>query len=146
MRFLGGSSSSEHRHPGYGTLTESLESSPDRRGSWRCARGSPGLTWPAVERIETCNSIWLLDPALMQFCRMPKGADPAYAVSARWQTYVRLEEDAETGAFRVALDDSRTRWLSSRRHVEPCGRCQQEWTRPVVMPPPPCAVVGDLLQ
>jgi hypothetical protein len=99
---------------------------------------------PAVERIETCNSIWLLDPALMQFCRVPKDVDPADAVAGRWQPYFRWEED-ETGAFRVALDGNRTRWLSSRRHVDPCPRCRQEATREVVMPPPPCSVVGDVL-
>ncbi|MBW3610901.1 MAG: hypothetical protein KY438_05160 [Actinobacteria bacterium] len=99
-----------------------------------------------MERVETCNSIWLLDPALMQFCRMPKGADPTYAVSARWQPYFRWEEEPDTGAFRVALDDARTRWLSSRRHVDPCPRCDHEATRLVIMPPPPCAVVGDLLE
>ncbi len=99
-----------------------------------------------MEQIETCNSIWLLDPALMQFCRMPKGADPAYAVSARWQPYFRFEEETGTEVFRVALDEARTRWLSSRRHVDPCARCGEECTRQVVMPPPPCAVVGDLLQ
>ena len=99
-----------------------------------------------MERLETCNSIWLLDPALMQFCRIPKDVDPSDAVSASWQRYFVWHDEPATGAFRVALDEARTRWLSSSRHLRPCPRCEVEATREVVMPPAPCAVVGDVLQ
>jgi hypothetical protein len=99
-----------------------------------------------MERVETCNSIWLLNTALMQFCRMPKGVDLSDAVSAPWQRYYSWQDDRETGAFRVALDEARTRWLSSSRHLQPCPRCQGESTTEVLMPPPSCTVAGDLLQ
>ena len=105
-----------------------------------------GLAWASVERIETCNSFWMLDPALMQFCRMPKGVDVSDAVSASWQRYYVWHDDPDTGAFRIALDEAHTRWLSSSRHLHPCPRCEQEPTCEVVMPPPPCAVAGDLLK
>ncbi len=89
-----------------------------------------------MERIESCNSLWLLDSAVMQFCRLPRGSDPANAVSAPWQRYYAFEDESTTGAFRVALDGRRTRWLASWRHVEPCARCTDDRTREVVMPPP----------
>lgn len=99
-----------------------------------------------MERIETCNSIWVLDPVLMQFCRMPKDVDPSGAVSAPWQRYFHWHDEPDSGAFRIALDEARTRWLSSSRHFHPCPRCEIEATREVVMPPPPCTVVEDILQ
>jgi hypothetical protein len=99
-----------------------------------------------MERVETCNSVWLLDSALMRFCRMPKGVDLSDAVSAPWQRYYSWHDDRETGAFRVALDQARTRWLSSSRHLHPCPRCEGEPTTEVVMPAPPCTLVGDVLQ
>jgi hypothetical protein len=95
-----------------------------------------------VEHIESCNSLWLLDSTIMQFCRLPRGTDPAYAVSAPWQRYYAWEDDPGTGAFRVALDARRTRWLASWRHIEPCARCSEERTREVVMPPPGTVVAG----
>ncbi|HWH33924.1 MAG TPA: hypothetical protein VNT56_01225 [Acidimicrobiales bacterium] len=88
-----------------------------------------------MERIETCNSVWLVDRALMQFCRMPKDVDPSGAVSGHWQAYYLWHDDPDSGAFRVALDEAHTRWLSSTRHVDPCSRCGEEATREVVMAP-----------
>ncbi len=88
-----------------------------------------------MERMETCNSVWLFDPALMQFCRVPKGSDLGNAVSAPWQRFYARFEDPDSGSFQVALDEDRTRWLSSWRHVDPCPRCGQETTQEVVMPP-----------
>jgi hypothetical protein len=96
-----------------------------------------------MERIDTCNTVWLLDPALMQFCRMPKGSDLSNAVSAPWQAYFAWDEEPETGAFRVALDEARTRWLTSWRHVDPCPRCSGEPTKEVIMPPPPQVSAGN---
>ena len=97
-----------------------------------------------MERLESCNSTWLIDEGLMKFCRVPRGCDPANAVSASWQPYFAFESDLETGAFRVALDESRTHWLSSYRHRAPCSRCG-ETTREVVMASPPTVVVSDIL-
>lgn len=85
----------------------------------------------------TCNSIWLLDTTLMQFCRMPKDVDPAGAVAGHWQAFHSWYDDPDTGAFRVALDETRTRWLSSTRHQEPCPRCGEAATSQVVLAPPP---------
>ncbi len=99
-----------------------------------------------MDRVETCNSVWLLDPALMQFCRMPKGIDLSGAVSAPWLRYYFWHDDPETGSFRVALDEARTRWLSSSRHLRPCPRCEGERTTELVMPPPPATMASDLLQ
>lgn len=98
-----------------------------------------------MERLESCNSVWLLDEVLMQFCRIPRGCDPANAVSAPWQRYYAFSDDSETGAFRVALDETRTHWLSSSRHRDPCPRCPGEVTAEVVMAPPPRAGAGDRL-
>ena len=98
-----------------------------------------------MERLESCNSLWLLDDGLMQFCRLPRGSDPLGAVSAPWQPYYAFNDDPETGAFRVALDETRTRWLSSCRHRDPCPRCSSQTTGEVVMAPPPSAGVGDRL-
>ncbi len=95
-----------------------------------------------MERLESCNSIWLLDEVLMQFCRIPRGCDPANAVSAPWQRYYAFSDDPDSGAFRVALDETRTRWLSSCRHRDPCPRCGHEVTGEVVMAPPPTAAAG----
>ncbi len=98
-----------------------------------------------MERLESCNSIWLLDEALMQFCRIPRGSDPANAVSATWRRYYAFSEDPATGAFRVALDETRTRWLSSSRHRDPCRGCTGEATGEVVIAPPPTVAAGDQL-
>lgn len=97
-----------------------------------------------MERIETCNSLWLLDPALMQFCRVPRHSDPAYAVSAPWKPYFALEDEPDTGAFRVALNETRSRWLTSWRHADPCPRCSGEPTKEVVLPPPPRVSAGPV--
>ncbi len=99
-----------------------------------------------MDRVETCNSVWLLDPALMQFCRMPKDVDLSDAVSAPWQRYYSWHDDVETGAFRVALDEDRTRWLSSSRHQHPCPRCEGEPTTELLMAPPPTTLATDLPQ
>ncbi len=96
----------------------------------------------AMERLESCNSVWLLDEALMQFCRIPRGSDPANAVSATWRRYYAFSDDPDTGAFRVALDQTRTRWLSSCRHRDPCPRCAGEVTAEVVIPPPAAVTAG----
>ena len=109
----------------------------------RCGGAGVAPTVWGMERIETCNSLWLLDPALMQFCRVPKGSDPANAVSAHWQAYFALEHEPDTGAFRVALDEARTRWLTSWRHTDLCPRCAEEPTREVVLAPTLSVPAGD---
>ncbi len=98
-----------------------------------------------MERLESCNSTWLIDEALMRFCRIPRGCDPANAISASWQRYFSFSDDPETGAFRVALDETRTHWLSSCRHRDPCARCGGAITREVVLAPPPTGAAGGSL-
>lgn len=95
-----------------------------------------------MDRIESCNSLWLVDSTIMQFCRLPRGTDPANAVSAPWQRYYAFEDEPDTGAFRVALDARRTRWLASWRHDASCARCGGERTREVVMPSPGAVAAG----
>lgn len=97
-----------------------------------------------AESIETCGSVWLIDHTLMRFCRIRNDADPA---TANWQPYFAWHEDPESGVFRVALDENRSRWLTSCRHFDPCPRCAgQSMAAEVVLPAPPRAGVADPFQ
>ncbi len=100
----------------------------------------------AMERIESCNSLWLFEPDRREFCRLPRGADPSAAVGAVWRQYFSLYEEPASGAFHVALDPDRTRWLASWRHVDPCPHCGDHPTSEMVLPGPvdqPTDVAAD---
>lgn len=88
-----------------------------------------------IERIASCNSLWLFDTDRMAFCRLARGSDPASSVAASWRSYYALDADADTGGFHVALDEGRTRWLASWRHVDPCPHCADRPTSEVVIGP-----------
>jgi hypothetical protein len=77
-----------------------------------------------MERIDSCHSVWLFDTERMRFRRVPKEASiDSPALESDWVPYYGLEISAESGAFAVALNESRTRLLRSWRHTNPCEHC-----------------------
>lgn len=74
--------------------------------------------------LESCHSIWFLDPARMRFRRVPRGSTLDIS-SGEWTPYHRLEVDT-SGWFVVTLNGDSTRMLRSWLHVEPCPHCQSE--------------------
>lgn len=80
-----------------------------------------------MERIDSCHSIWLFDAERMRFRRVPRGTSiDSPALASDWEPYFGLEVSAESGAFAVALNESRTRLLRSWRHTSPCEHCSME--------------------
>jgi hypothetical protein len=77
-----------------------------------------------MERIDSCHIIWLFDTERMRFRRVPKEISvDTPALERDWESYYDLEVSPESGAFAVALNSSRTRWLRSWRHTDPCRHC-----------------------
>jgi hypothetical protein len=77
-----------------------------------------------MERIDSCHSVWLFDTERMRFRRVPKETNvDAPALESDWEPYYGLEIAPESGAFAVALNESRTRLLRSWRHTDPCEHC-----------------------
>lgn len=77
-----------------------------------------------MERVESCHSIWLFDTERRRFRRLPKGSPfQELSLESDWEPYYGLEISVESGAFAVALNASRTRFLRSWRHTERCEHC-----------------------
>ncbi|HLF41384.1 MAG TPA: hypothetical protein VI854_07920 [Acidimicrobiia bacterium] len=77
-----------------------------------------------MERIDSCHSIWLFDTERMRFRRVPMDTSMSSpALESDWEPYFGLEISPESGAFAVALNQSRTRLLRSWRHTSPCEHC-----------------------
>ncbi len=77
-----------------------------------------------MERIDSCHSIWLFDTERRRFRRVPRGISiDSPALASDWEPYFGLEISAESGAFAVELNESRTRLLRSWRHTSPCEHC-----------------------
>jgi hypothetical protein len=77
-----------------------------------------------MERIDSCHSVWLFDTERMRFRRVPKGTRlDSPALESDWQPYFELEIDPDSGAFAVALNETRTRLLRSWRHTDLCEHC-----------------------
>ena len=74
--------------------------------------------------LRSCHSLWIFDVEHRRFRRLP-GAVTADIVagSGDWQTFVALHIDPATGAFRVVLNEERTRVIRSWLHDEPCVHC-----------------------
>ena len=80
-----------------------------------------------MERIDSCHSIWLFDTERMRFRRVPKETSiDSPALESDWEPYFGLEISPESGAFAVALNESRTRLLRSWRHTSPCEHCSTD--------------------
>lgn len=81
----------------------------------------------AMERIDSCHSVWLFDAERMRFRRVPKGLSvDSPTLESDWEPYYGLEIDPESGAFAVALKENHTRLLRSWRHTDPCEHCTSE--------------------
>lgn len=80
-----------------------------------------------MERIDSCHSIWLFDTERMRFRRVPKEMSiDSPALESDWEPFYGLEIAPESGAFAVALNESRTRLLRSWRHTNPCEHCSTD--------------------
>ena len=77
--------------------------------------------------LRSCHSLWIFDVEHRRFRRLP-GAVSADIGSDNWEPFVALHVDPGTGAFRVTLNEDRTRVLRSWLHDEPCRHCQPAGT------------------
>jgi hypothetical protein len=77
-----------------------------------------------MERIDSCHSVWLFDTDRMRFRRVPKETRiDTPTLESDWEPYFGLEIAPDSGAFAVALNETRTRLLRSWRHTDPCQHC-----------------------
>ena len=87
----------------------------------------PGTDRPFVI-VESCHSTWLFDEERRRFRRVVKDPHAAHTVSTDWRPYRRLVFDDASDRFLVMLDETGSRQLHSRRHVQHCDRCGGEPT------------------
>ena len=87
----------------------------------------PGPEEPFVI-VESCHSTWLFDEERRRFRRLVKDPHATHTVSTDWRPYRRLVFDDASDTFLVMLDETGTRQLHSRRHVQHCDRCGGEPT------------------
>ncbi len=73
--------------------------------------------------LESCHSTWVFDVDRDRFRRVPRGVDIRMPSEQEWHPYYRLDIDAGTGAFAIALNPEGTRMLRSWVHEEPCLHC-----------------------
>jgi hypothetical protein len=73
--------------------------------------------------LRSCHSLWIFDVEHRRFRRLPGAVSADIAGSGDWQPFVALDIDPESGAFRVTLNEERTRVLRSWLHDEPCRHC-----------------------
>jgi len=73
--------------------------------------------------LRSCHSLWIFDVEHRRFRRLPGATSADIAGSGDWQRFVALDIDPESGAFRVTLNEERTRVLRSWLHDEPCRHC-----------------------
>lgn len=106
----------------------------DEKGNEARASEAPSLSGGhlevggvVVQVLESCHSLWVLDPQRMRFCRLPRGSrlDLPFPEEA-WAPYYRLELEPSSGAFALALTKDGTRILRSWVHVEPCRHCDDQ--------------------
>ena len=74
--------------------------------------------------LRSCHSLWIFDVEHRRFRRLPGAVSADIAGSAVWEPFVALHVDPATGAFRVTLNEERTRVLRSWLHDDPCRHCQ----------------------
>lgn len=75
--------------------------------------------------LRSCHSLWIFDVEHRRFRRLP-GASSADIGGGHWEPFVALQVDPGSGAFRVVLNEERTRVLRSWLHDEPCRHCQED--------------------
>jgi len=73
--------------------------------------------------LRSCHSLWIFDVEHRRFRRLP-GAVSADIPGGEWEPFVALQIDHASGAFRITLNEERTRVLRSWLHDEPCRHCQ----------------------
>ena len=77
-----------------------------------------------LEVIKSCNDTWLLDPDRRRFRRIPRNAPVSFlAEVGHWETYERLELDADSDDFTLVLNAAGSQRLRSFRHSLPCEQC-----------------------
>src|SRR5262249_43171226 len=77
-----------------------------------------------LQVIRSCNDTWLIDPDRHRFRRIPRNAPVSFlAEVGHWESYERLELDADGDAFTLILNASGSSRLRSFRHSVPCGQC-----------------------
>lgn len=77
--------------------------------------------------LRSCHSRWIFDVEHRRFRRLPVEIPVDLAGSADdWQPFVALQVDPDSGAFRVTLNQERTRVIRSWLHDEPCRHCGTE--------------------
>ena len=81
-----------------------------------------------MQRIDSCHSVWFLDPEEKRFARLPRGskADPS-ALKEGWEPYFDHEVHDDS-AHVLALNEGKTRLLRFFEHVEPCPHCARDKT------------------
>ena len=77
-----------------------------------------------LEVIRSCNDTWLIDPDRRRFRRIPRSAPVSFlAEVGHWESYERLELDADSDDFTVVLNANGSNRLRSFRHSVPCEQC-----------------------
>jgi hypothetical protein len=74
--------------------------------------------------LRSCHSLWIFDVEHRRFRRLPGAVSADIAGPAQWEPFVALHVDHATGAFRVTLNEERTRVIRSWLHDDPCCHCQ----------------------
>jgi hypothetical protein len=77
-------------------------------------------------RLRSCHSLWIFDVEHRRFRRIPAEFPADISAGDDWQAFVALHVDQASGAFRVTLNEERTRVLRSWLHDEPCRHCGLE--------------------
>ena len=73
--------------------------------------------------LRSCHSLWIFDVEHRRFRRLPGAVSADIAGPEDWEPFVALHVNPATGAFRVTLNEERTRVLRSWLHDEPCPHC-----------------------
>jgi len=74
--------------------------------------------------LRSCHSLWIFDVEHRRFRRLPGAVAADIPGAGTWEPFVALQVDPVSGAFRIILNEERTRVLRSWLHDEPCRHCQ----------------------
>lgn len=77
-----------------------------------------------LQLVESCSCIWIFNPALHRFRRVPRNARLRLDVPAPWAAYHHFEIDERRSVFTVTLNRRGTRLLRACLHGDPCTRCE----------------------
>lgn len=88
-----------------------------------------------MERLESCHSVWVIDPEARRFCRLPRGSRvDLSALQGKWEEYVEHEVQ-DDGAHVFVLNEEHTRLLRFWEHGDPCPHCAQDRTEELRVQP-----------